>query len=406
MNSGNQGPHTAGIDVENLSVIQIIRALKPVHIGAIVASLLALCSAAYVAGTVLDPRVETLSAENARLKSVIDVTQVAPDQNRYFSINRFIAGPDTDISALTPMFGGRLYVAPLEKEWVPYTANDLTLLADVIGVPQSNIRNAMPETFKFNQQNPPRIWTVVNAGNAEKAKGIPYVQVSVISRDRAQHLMRAIGQDAAGILNQPQEIIQTTLQAEFPPGVMDFLQPKIDKLDDVKFLTKTFFNGALTAQEFRTVFGKADASTTSQQKIDAIANRVRQQLEARFEVPGTLLKNGMGSLSEVTPEAGLLFGRLLFYVFGVSLDGRVDVNQLIIGYAGSYARLSRTIKVEDPENPGKDETYSVIDEVLIISTKSDFCLVHVHVPELNDRLRAVSRKSHEWLMQVRMREFR
>lgn len=406
MNSGNVSAPSHDIDTANLTVARILKALTPSQVVAIIGSLFAICSAAYFLGAKFPPDANELAEENTRLKAVVRLTQVTPDQNRHLPLNKFIAAPFEDLSFLQSIYGGKLYIPPLGKEWVRYEANDLTLLADMIEAPRPNVRNSMPLIYAFNEQNPPQIWTAPNIDGTPIPEWIPYIQISLIPRDRAQRLMEAVNKDALGLITGTASLFRETLEPEFTAEAMKLLDSKLDEIADPKFATKAFFNGALTHQESQEVFGKATTNARRQEKIEAIARKVEKELDARFKVPAYLLLNGMESLNNVTPEAGLLFGRLLFYVFGVSQDGRVDINQLVIGYEGSYAQLSRTIERPDLHNPGRMETFTVVDDVLIMATKSDFCLVHIRVPELDDRLKALSKSSREWMMQVRMREFR
>ena len=405
MNSpNNQPPSGPPIDPASLSMSTILKALTPTQIGAMIASLSALCVTAYALGITFDPRANDLSAENGRLRTVIDATQISADQTRSFPLKKFLAGPTSDLSTLESRYGGKLYAPRLDSDWVPYAANDLSLLADLIGAPRATVKSAMPLTYDFNEKNPPQIWTVPHAGGDQSARWLPYIQISLIPRSRAQQLMEAVNTDGFDLIKKTKEAFLATLQSKFSSDAMKLVESKVDRIADTKFLAKTFFNGSLSEAEMQVVFGLN--SSTRQEKINAIAAEMDRNFDARFRVPSYLLQNGMGSLGNVTPEAGLLFGRLLFYVFGVAEDGRVDINQLVIAYEGSYAQLSRTIETADPQHSGAVRQFVVTDDVLILATKSDFCLIHIRIPEINDQLKQLGTKSREWLMQVRMRESR
>jgi hypothetical protein len=72
---------------------------------------------------------------------------------------------------------------------------------------------------------------------------------------------------------------------------------------------------------------------------------------------------------------------MLYYVLGVSNGGKVDIQQLSSSYEGSFARV-RTESVAGNE---ENETAVTNDYILILASKSDVCLVHVHIPVLSKR---------------------
>lgn len=139
--------------------------------------------------------------------------------------------------------------------------------------------------------------------------------------------------------------------------------------------------------------------------LDSIQKDFEQLFDSYQNLPAHLIGNGMGSLTNVTPETGLLIGRLLFYVFGASKEGRIDIEQLTLGYTGSFARVRRAVSLA-MDDPSKSSTYYIYDNILIIATKSDFCLIHIRVPHFNDDLRQLDNEAQAWLKQVRLLELR
>ncbi|CAE6856040.1 hypothetical protein [Paraburkholderia domus] len=407
MGTDMKGSSDGESDIGKLTLSQLLRdlTLKDVGIiaGVTASVLVAALTAAFYVGMNFDPRVETLKEENSRLHSTVASTEVGVDKKPILSLDKFIAGPNEDLSSLSSIYGGRLYVPPLPKEWTPFAANDLTLLALMTGGSESNIKMAMPNTFVFNQENPPKIWTIRDGDKPVVEPWISYIQISLITRDQAQELMRDVSIDGSKFFGPIGEV-GVSLENNISDDAEKTIYPKLLKMNDPEFFTKTFFQGAFNPSELKTIFGRTSTAGQQQVMINAIADKVRKQIDRNFEVPNKIIHNGIESFIYVTPESGLLLGRLLFYVFGVYPEGRVDIDQLVISYSGSYAHLSRAVEIIGPDK--KLKGYNVVDELLILSTKSDFCLIHVRVPESDARLQAVETRAHEWLLQIRMRERR
>ncbi|MBB5411970.1 hypothetical protein HDG34_005936 [Paraburkholderia sp. HC6.4b] len=386
----------------------IFRQLTASELAGIGAVLFAVIGATFAVGQRFSPDLDALKEKNATLTASLTSTEIVGDQNRTLAIDEFVIGPSYDTSGLTSLFDDRLFVAPLPAGWKPFKANDLTLLATLIGATDAEISAAMPATFIFNNKNPPKIWTLddpaihIQYQNRKQGFLTPYIQISVISRERAQELMKSINKDGNSLAFKGLDAAQDVANSEFHGLSNNLVDERFRQLRERSFPLQVFFKGAFTSQEQDTIF-----ENLSEQQREEKIERIGGELEDRFlyytEIPLQLVGNGMESLTRVTPETGLLFGRLLFYVFGVSGEGRIDVERLVSNYSGSYARLRRSISVGDGK---EDATAYVYDDVLILASKSDFCLVHIRVPVLDDRLKQVEHDAQTWLRQVRMREFR
>jgi hypothetical protein len=143
------------------------------------------------------------------------------------------------------------------------------------------------------------------------------------------------------------------------------------------------------------------SAVSAQRNFNVIAKECVELLGAYAEGPMSLIRNCVLSLGRVPPETGLLVGRMLYYVFGASKGAKVDIQQLTCSYEGSYAR----VRTDFGEQPG-DAKLVVFDTILILATKSDFCLVHAHIPQLSKEMFTLDLEMQNWIKNVRMAQLR
>jgi hypothetical protein len=146
---------------------------------------------------------------------------------------------------------------------------------------------------------------------------------------------------------------------------------------------------------------KLKGAVSAQRNFNVIAEECLGLLATYAEGPMSLIRNCVLSLGRVPPETGLLVGRMLYYVFGASKGAKVDIQQLSCSYEGSYARV-RTEVGERSGNAG----LVVYDYILILATKSDFCLVHAHIPLLSKEMDTLDIEMQNWIKNVRMAQLR
>ena len=143
------------------------------------------------------------------------------------------------------------------------------------------------------------------------------------------------------------------------------------------------------------------SSVSAQRNFNVIAKECGELIAAYAEGPMSLIRNCVLNLGRVPPETGLLVGRMLYYVFGASKGAKVDIQQLTCSYEGSYARV-RTEVGEQSEGAG----LVTFDYILILATKSDFCLVHSHIPQLSKEMFTLDIEMQNWIKNVRMAQLR
>ena len=414
-------------EIDRFSLLEILFRLRPGHLLTLLSALTGVVAVAYYFGATFDPAVQETKAENQRLTSTLAALEIEGGERHELSVDSFIARSPADVIGMTSLFDGRLFVPALSPSWAPFTRpppalrasshavplarthpvnNDLTLLAHISGVAETSLLRVFPSTAAFNVAHPPGIWIGPHpAEQPDTEPWIPFIQLSVISRENAAELMRAINEDGISVFPSAFAGVNRLLRQHLSAEGAQLVDERLERLLEPTFALQMFVRGAFTPSEQETVLGALGATEAArQQRLGQIADEAEQYLQAYFEVPSKLLGNGMESLAAVTPESGLLLGRLLFYVLAISANGRVDIEHMTLGYSGSYARTRRAVHFSRAD--ASSATVHVFDHILILATKSDFCLIHVRVPHFDDRLRQLDRDAQAWLRQIRMREFR
>lgn len=408
-------------DPSKLSIGKIFGQLTTPQLAGVVSASAAVLGVAFYLGSRLDPDLLALKAENSRLTATLAGVEVDGGKARELSLETFIAKTQAETSGLEALHAGRLFAPRLPEPWLHFrgrpakpgqagnaakAANDLTLLAEAADLPEQSIKELFPSMWAFNEKNPPLLWTLERTP-AEPLFGtwFPYIQVSVITREDAQELMQAVSRDSSSILPETLNRIRNPFHKQLSQDGQTLFDQRLDRFIEPANALHAFITSSFSADERASLFaslGKTEEARNAQ--LTRLTGEAVEAATKQFEVPTRLVMNGMNSLSEVTPESGLLLGRLLFYVFASSGQGRVDIEYLTVGYSGSYARTRRTIQYAPPNGEVRN-TY-VFDHILILATKSDFCLVHIRVPHLSDRLRDVDTRAQAWMRQLRLREFR
>lgn len=415
-------PRTAGnealADPATVPIRTMLGRLTAPQIAGLLSATVAVLGGAFYLGSRLDPDLQALKIDNSRLSATLASVEIDGGKARELSLESFIAKTQAQTSGLDALHAGRLFAPPVPAPWLRLRdrpgkpgqpvkpANDLTLLAEAADLPEPSIRELFPSMWAFNVKNPPLLWTLERTP-AEPPFGtwFPYIQVSVITREDAQALMQAVGRDSSSIFPETLDRIRNPFHQGLTPDGRTLFDQKLDRFIEPANALQAFLASSFSADERASVFaslGKTEEARNAQ--LTRLTAEAVEAASKQFEVPTRLVMNGMNSLSEVTPESGLLLGRLLFYVFATSGKGRVDIEHLTVGYAGSYARTRRTIQIAAPN--GELRSTYLFDHILILATKSDFCLVHIRVPHLSDRLRDVDTRAQAWMRQLRLREFR
>lgn len=371
------------------------------------------------------------AAERDRLRTesqaAIAARQVAEDARRasdgklaqlkeLVSRNPLAAGAPFDLTSLLSdqpvppdggrlLFQGKLALPPLPADWVQvshsdgtpgrYGGGDLGLFQRLASARWNDIETSLQRTLAFNDARPPNIWITESALSGSRTGWeVPYIQVSLISRADAIDLMTAVRDDILGIgrrVSAGFEALKEGAAIEYTvPGQAP--QPNLEAF--VERLKRVVDEGGcedlLQATALRT-----DTLTLRVSNIDRLrqASQSFEQLMALgFGYPLTMLGNCISSLGKLRPESGLLIGRLLYYVFGVARGSSIDVPYLTTSYDGSFARIVAT--------SGDLVTQ---DHVLVLASKDNFCLVHVHVPLIGDRERELDAHAQAWIKAVRVK---
>jgi hypothetical protein len=215
------------------------------------------------------------------------------------------------------------------------------------------------------------------------------------SRSRLQNYIEKQIQDESGFLLR--RIIRAILPSDSPrlsaeehEHVRWFLENFQQYLQDV---------GQSVSALIRTYSDVEEAAGQMRQAVREISTALSEYAES----PLTLLRNCISSLSKMPPETGLLMGRLLYFIFGTSRGDKVDIQQLSLSYEGSYARI-RT----ECEANNESAALGCIkhDYLLLLATKSDFCLVHAHIPFTSDEMWALDSEVLNWIRNIRLVQLR
>jgi hypothetical protein len=395
-------------DSTTVPLPQLLRGLTLGNWIAISSSVAGVLAVAFYFGSNHGPDAKKFKDEISRLERALSQTQIAGGNIRELGLDKFIVSQQADTANLRALHGDRLFAPDLPSPWIamPASQNDISVLASATELSVDSVRLVMPNMWQFNEKHPPLLWRLTpDQTETDFGRWFPYIQISLIRREDAQALMRSVSKDSQGLGFAALDAIKAPFYRHLSAENREVFDERLDQFVDPTQVLRAFVASGLPAQERGTFFSSLGPSEKARDaQLSKLADDAAENLMRLFQAPTSLALNGISTLSEVTPESGLLFGRLLFYVFAVSNTGRVDIESLVVGYNGSYARTRRAVSYTTLS--GTEETKYVFDHILILSTKSDFCLVHIRMPHFSDRLRDLDQTTQAWIKQLRLQELR
>ena len=167
MSEPRNNDDSSQFDPAQVTIRTIVGHLTAPQIVSLVSALVAVVGAALYLGPLLDPDTQSLKAENARLALTLASVEIVGSKTQEMSLETFIAKTEAQTAGLQALYAGRLFAPTIPAPWVavrdpkarlgqvPNPANDLTLLADAMELPEESIKNLFPSMWAFNEKNPP-----------------------------------------------------------------------------------------------------------------------------------------------------------------------------------------------------------------------------------------------------------
>lgn len=225
---------------------------------------------------------------------------------------------------------------------------------------------------------------------------IPNMENLKLSQRNIIEIFKRVKQDW---LNNKNHKINELIKTVLPPDD-DLIFTKEDVEDLLKIIGEDTEDE--TEKKEKEVIKAIHAKNSLFKNVDSyekILEELKTLIKQYIETPYYMFMNCVKSLSKMSPETGLLIGRMLYYVFSVSNGGKVDIQQLSSSYEGSYARVRTEKEFEDN---GKKQKIVFNDHILILATKSDFCLVHAHIPLHSIEMYGLHIEIQNWIKNIRL----
>ena len=211
--------------------------------------------------------------------------------------------------------------------------------------------------------------------------------------------------------------------------------------------------------ELKWLFHRQD-SVLSDDTLDSALAEIFDDFSKKIDVPLIIAVDSLSSIKGVQPEAGLFMGRMMLYLFGGSAGGAVTIKELQSSYSGFYGRFSTQIEYtllqpnppiqvvevgffeETQEHleglpsaftgPAAEQTetesldakpydslvarprfaaeqhddwqkwVTIHDEILVLSSRNQVLLVHVHIPIATAFDRELASEASAWLRTVKL----